>query len=212
MYEKLITNLKKGTDRLGSKGHKKRMEILDEANKKLMDITDKQGVKLYSLGAERKDSTFFKMFRPDRNTGYRHQYTDKLKYDKLNVPNRQKYLDLDKKDKARKIVKIIKKKFIEGLLVGENKKKQREILQKLFREYDSSDKETQEEIRKKLDRFRKNLSNSKQARRDFFIDLKQAEQQLFKLQNPKLYRDFILPTRKQLEKDGYSNYFYLDRV
>tara|TARA_R100001440_G_scaffold50685_1_gene70675 strand:- start:1538 stop:2110 length:573 start_codon:yes stop_codon:yes gene_type:complete len=107
--------------------------------------------------------------------------------------------------KPAKKIKVKKTKFIEGLIEGKNQEKQKEVLKKIFKEYGDSDKETQEGIREELDRYKaggtKDLTKSRQARRDFFEDLIDAEQQLFRLQNPKLYREFLEPTKKQLEKE-----------
>ena len=142
-----------------------------------------------------------------------------IKKEIYDIPNHKKWVNLKKKVKTVKIVKkkkeepkkpakkikVKRTKFIEGILVGKNQEKQKEVLKKIFKEYGDSDKETQEGIIEELERYKaggsKDLSKSKQARRDFFEDLIDAEQQLFRLQNPKLYNEFLISTKKQIEEE-----------
>lgn len=111
MFEKLIKNLQKGDDDEGQFDRER--EIEDEADDRLANIVEKQGLRLYELGRQKKDSTFFKRFTEDSRAAFGNQYIAKLKYDKLNIPNRKKYLDLLKKQgKPAKKIKIKRTKFI----------------------------------------------------------------------------------------------------
>jgi hypothetical protein len=109
--------------------------------------------------------------------------------------------ELERIEKIEKEEAEFEDKYLDGLIRGGPRSKQIEVIEKIFEEYGSRDKETQEGLLEELEKFRINVPKSKQARTDFFDDLSKLEQQLFKLQNSRMYNEFLLPVKKKKDEE-----------